>query len=201
MSVAAQFATPTGEAASTTGSAGGLVLLAVVAALALAALDTLTGIDVLGWLPSLGGSLGSSGAASDSDSGIIGSTLAFATSTPMLLLAGVATLLVLILSGAFDLAEGTGLQLVVALELIATFLVLRALGEYRFRLFALTAGATVVISLSALGEPVIGTIVNSNVGPIVAVGTIALLWRLLGGDGGGPQRIVVRGQVEDGDGQ
>ncbi|MFC7077861.1 hypothetical protein [Haloarcula halophila] len=196
MSVAAQFATPTGSGASTTGSAGGLVLVAVVAALALAALDTFTRVDVLGFLPSFGGS-----SSTASDGGFIASTLAFLTSTPVLLLTGVATLLVLILSGAFALPEGTGLQLVIALELVATYLILQALDQYSFRLFALVGTATVVIGLSALGEPVIGTVVNSNVGPIVAVGTIALLWRALGSDDDGQRRIVVRGQVEDGDDQ
>lgn len=200
MSTLAQFATPTGTSASTTGSAGGLVLVAVVAALALAAIDTWTGIDVLGWLPSFGGSLDSSSTSGSGDSGLIGSTLAFLTSTPILLLAGVTTLLVLILSGAFALPEGTGLQLVIALELVATYLILQALGQYSFRLFALVGTATVVLGLSALGEPVIGSIVNSNVGPIVAVGTIALLWRLLGSDDG-QRRIVVRAQSEDGDEQ
>lgn len=180
------FPEPTG------GGTSPLAILTVVAAVGYV-VQTRTSVDLLGLVPSGGGAGGSSsGGSGGDDTG--GGVLGFVTSINGLAIGALTLLSALIIGGALDVPEGTGVPFVVALELIAAGLILDELGGLSPRLFVAVVAATTVLGLSALGEPVVGTIVNSPVGVFAVLGTIALLWRALGDR---TRRIVVRGEVED----
>jgi len=111
-----------------------------------------------------------------------------------LLLAVVVFVLALMLAGALGVPAGVGVQLVVALELLAVYLLLHELDAYSFPFFAAVGAATTILGLSATGEPVIASILNSEVGVILVLGGLYLGYRWLKqrDSGGGSQTIVVR---------
>lgn len=168
-----------------------LVVLVVVGALAV---QRYTDVDLRAWLPT-GGTSQQAGQTPD---GRLGGLLDFATSTNGILLAGVLLLGAMVLGGVLGLPPGTGVQLVVALELLALYLVLRELDAYSFPLFVTVAAITTMLALSALGEPIIGGVLNSEVGVILVLGLLGLGWRWLSQRGDDQQRIIVR--ADDGSG-
>ena len=108
-----------------------------------------------------------------------------------LLLGAVALGLAVLLSGG-NIA--TRVPLVVGLILLGTYAILRRLGEYHALTFALLAAVEVVIALSALGEPVLGAVFNSESAPIVVLVVGALAWRVLSiyqSDDPAPEQRVV----------
>ncbi|WP_254841130.1 hypothetical protein [Natronomonas marina] len=117
-----------------------------------------------------------------------------------ILIAGLLFIVALILGGVLGVPEGTGVQLVVALELLALYLLLHELDSYSFPAFVAIGAVTTVIALSATGEPVIASILNSNVGVILVVGSLYLLYRWLRQRGDDNQTIVVRGRRGGGGG-
>lgn len=105
----------------------------------------------------------------------------------------------LVLGGFLGLPDGSGVQLVVALELLALYLVLRELGAYSFRKFVAVGAITTVLALSALGEPIIASLLNSQPGVILVLGVLYLGWRWLKqrrDSGGGGQTIDI--ETKDG---
>lgn len=103
------------------------------------------------------------------------------------------------LGGFLGLPDGSGVQLVVALELLALYLVLRELGAYSFRKFVAVGAITTVLALSALGEPIIASLLNSQPGVILVLGVLYLGWRWLKqrrDSGGGGQTIDI--ETKDG---
>jgi len=96
-----------------------------------------------------------------------------------ILIAGLLFIIALILGGALGVPAGTGVQLVVALELLAVYLLLHELDAYSFGGFVAIGAVTTVVALSATGEPVISSILNSGPGVILVLGVLALGWRRL----------------------
>jgi hypothetical protein len=94
------------------------------------------------------------------------------------LLVGAAAIGLAVLFAAGD--PRARVPLVVGLVLVGTFAILRDIGEYDPITFAMLAGVEVIIALSALGEPVIGSIANSDTGPLVVLVVGAIAWRLIG---------------------
>jgi threonine/homoserine/homoserine lactone efflux protein len=74
---------------------------------------------------------------------------------------------VAILIGSGDIRSRV--PLVIGLVLLATYALLRELDQYDPILFAMLAFVEVVIGLSALGEAVIGQVVNSPTGAIIVL--------------------------------
>jgi len=105
---------------------------------------------------------------------------------------GVAGRVVGVLTDPVVLAAG----MLVALELLAVYFVLRELDAYSFPLFAVVAGVTTVLALSSLGEPIIASILNSEVGVILVIGALYLGYRWLRQRAEDSQTIVV--QAEEG---
>lgn len=117
-----------------------------------------------------------------------------------ILIAALLMVAALILGGALGVPQGTGVQLVVALELLAVYLLLHELDAYNFPLFAVVGAATTIVALSATGEPVIASILNSNVGVILVIGVLYLLWRWLRQRDRERPRIVLRRDDDSGGG-
>jgi hypothetical protein len=117
-----------------------------------------------------------------------------------LLLAGVVFVLALMLAGSLGVPAGVGVQVVVALELLAVYLLLHELDAYSFPFFAAVGAATTLLGLSATGEPVIASILNSEVGVIAVLGGLYLGYRWLKQRESGGRTIVVRGRRQDGGG-
>jgi hypothetical protein len=117
-----------------------------------------------------------------------------------LLLAGVVFVLALMLAGALGVPAGVGVQVVVALELLAVYLLLHELDAYSFPFFAAVGAATTLLGLSATGEPVIASILNSEVGVIAVLGGLYLGYRWLKQRESGGRTIVVQGRRRDGGG-
>jgi hypothetical protein len=117
-----------------------------------------------------------------------------------LLLAGVVFVLALMLAGALGVPAGVGVQVVVALELLAVYLLLHELDAYSFPFFAAVGAATTLLGLSATGEPVIASILNSEVGVIAVLGGLYLGYRWLKQRDSDGRTIVVRGRRRDGGG-
>jgi hypothetical protein len=115
-----------------------------------------------------------------------------------LLLAGVVFVLALMLAGALGVPAGVGVQVVVALELLAVYLLLHELDAYSFPFFAAVGAATTLLGLSATGEPVIASILNSEVGVIAVLGGLYLGYRYLKNRNSGGRTIVVRGRRKGG---
>jgi hypothetical protein len=178
---------------ATGGGTSPLAILTVVAAIGYV-VQTRTAIDLLGLVPSLGGSGGGSGGSSSSGSGGL---LGFVVSINGLAIGVLTLLTAFVVGGMVDLPRGTGVAVVVTLILVATALILDELGGLSPRLFLAVVAATVLIALSATGEPIVGAVVNSPVGPLAVIGAIALGWRWLGQDR--TRNIIVRGEVEDDD--
>lgn len=180
----------------TTSLLGWLVVIVVVGWVVTRVLD----IDVLGALPVIGDSSGGGGGGSTGGLGL-GGTLAgvrsFATSTTGLLIIGASVVSGLVLTGAIQLPAGTGVQFVVLLELFAFYLGLQWFDAYSFPLFALVSGVVTVLALSALGEPVLSTVVNSRAFPIIVVigGYLAVQWVRDATESDRP-RIVLEGREE-----
>lgn len=150
-------------------SGGGASTLSIIVVLgvALYAIDEWV-VDLTRFLPSLGG---------QSKSGSGGGLLGMLPDLNGLLLGVVGLALAFVLAG-FGPA-GSTVPLVVALNLLAAYLLLREFDAYDPVLFAIVSASTVVIALSALGEPVIGTVVNSDVGPILVIGGLYLTWKAI----------------------
>lgn len=143
-----------------------------------------------------GGGNGTAGDVADTAGGAAGRVVSVLTD-PVVLAAGMLVALVLVLSGAVPLPAGVSVQGVVALELLAVFFVLRELDAYSFPLFAVVAGVITVLALSSLGEPIIGSVLNSEVGVILVIGALYLGYRWLRQRGDDNQTIVV--QAEEGE--
>jgi hypothetical protein len=130
--------------------------------------------------------------SSSSDDGLLSRLL----TVNGIVLSAVAFTLALLLGGALGVPDGLGVQVVVALELLALYLLLHELDAYSFPFFAAVGAITTVLGLSALGEPVIASILNSEVGVILVLGALYLGYRWLkqrnSGGGDGEQTIVVR---------
>ena len=171
--------------------------IAVVAVLAVVAYAVTRWTDVRLWPPGRGsaGGNGSAGGVADTAGGAAGRVVGVLTD-PVVLAAGMLVALVLVLSGAVPLPPGVSVQGVVALELLAVYFVLRELDAYSFPLFAVVAGVTTVLALSSLGEPIIASILNSEVGVILVIGALYLGYRWLRQRGDDNQTIVV--QAEEG---
>lgn len=187
---------PPDTVGQTAGGATSTVGLIVVLAVGLYLLDRYTGLSLAGLWPfggDGGGSGGGGGGLADGD-GLLSQLTGFATSLNGILVGGLALLAALIIGGALSLPPGAGVPFIVAIELVATYLILRELDAYSFPTFALVAGTTTVLALSALGEPIIGTIVNSQVGVIVVIGVLYLGYRALQAyRKGQTTKIIVRG--------
>jgi hypothetical protein len=117
-----------------------------------------------------------------------------------LVLAGVVFVLALMLAGALGVPAGVGVQVVVALELLAVYLLLHELDAYSFPFFVAVGAATTLLGLSATGEPVIASILNSEVGVILVLGGLYLGYRWLKQRDSGGRTIVVRGRRRGGGG-
>jgi hypothetical protein len=142
-----------------------------------------------------GGGNGTAGGVADTAGGAAGRVVGVLTD-PVVLAAGMLVALVLVLSGTVPLPAGVSVQGVVALELLAVYFVLRELEAYSFPLFAVVAGVITVLALSSLGEPIIGSVLNSEVGVILVIGALYLGYRWLRQRGNDNQTIVV--QAEEG---
>lgn len=118
-----------------------------------------------------------------------------------LVIAGVSVLLFLVFTGALGLPSSIRVQLAAGLVLLGSYLTLRGLGAYSFRMFLVVGVGVVILGLSALGEPIIGGLARSPVFPIVALGGLYLAYKAIqkyrGGGGGGTKYVVVK----RGDGQ
>lgn len=134
---------------------------------------------------------GAASGAVDTDSIFAG-----ATSVNGLLVAGLAILAALTFGGVLGVGRAVALQLTAALSLASFALLLREFDAFDIRLFGIVAVGTVLIALSASGEPIIGAVVNSPAGPVLAIGGLYLGYRWLTSDDG--KRIVVEGSVRQG---
>lgn len=169
--------------------------IAVVAVLAVLAYALTRWTSVRLWPLGGGDGNGSAGGIADTAGGAAGRVVGVLTD-PVVLAAGMLIALVLVISGAVPLPAGVSVQGVVALELLAVYFVLRELDAYSFPLFAVVAGVTTVLALSALGEPIIASVLNSEVGVILVIGALYLGYRWLRQRGDDSQTIVV--QAEEG---
>lgn len=193
-SIAAQSATP---------DAGGVSPVTYVLVLggAIALVQRFTAVDLFGWVPSFGGA---SGGSSNNGASVVpqlpgaGGGSGFGLTRPRTLMivifGGVA---VAIMIGAAGLPTGARVPVAATLTLLSTFLALRALGSYSFSTFALVGVTVLLLGLSALGEPLIGALVNSRVFPILAIGGLYLGYKAvqrIGNDE--PRRVYIRRREE-----
>lgn len=151
-----------------------------------------TDVDLFGWVPSFGGGGGGSSIpmipGSRGDPG-------FGLGRPRtIIIAIIGSLAAAIFAGVVGLPAGARVPIAATLTLTATYLSLRGLGSYSFSVFALVGGAVVVLGLSALGEPLIGALVNSRVFPIIAIGGLYLGYRAVQkiGSNEQPRRVYIR---------
>lgn len=78
-----------------------------------------------------------------------------------------------------SLPHGSAVQLLVVMELVAVYLVLREFGAFSVPIYMIVTVATVVVALSALGEPVIASLSMSPVFPILAIGALYLGYKAI----------------------
>jgi hypothetical protein len=152
------------------GTQVGVVLL--IAAVAIVIIEAVFGVEITGRLA--GGAKRVIGLVpfvgdSDGDSG----DPMFSTRT--LLAVGFAVAVLAVASGRIiSLPEGGNVQILVVMELIAVYLVLREFDAFSVPVYMIVTVATVVVALSALGEPIIASLSMSPVFPILAVGLLYL---------------------------
>lgn len=132
--------------------------------------------------------LGDSSNSSSSGEGMLGGLV----SANGILIAGLLFVAALIIGGALGVPAGTGVQLVVALELLAVYLLLHELDSYTFEGFVALGAITTLVALSATGEPVIASILNSGPGVLLVIGVLYLLYRRLKQREKSRPKIVVR---------
>lgn len=191
--------------APSTGSTSPFTVIAVIA-ITIAFAQWQGYVDLLGWLPFGGGGGGTSGSSRSAssgggseDAGLFASIGAALTSPSALLLAGLGILGVLIVGGAVGgLGEGATVQLVILIELTSAAVLLNYLDALNTGTFAVVGGATVVIGLSAMGEPVFQTLVGSDVFPLLVLGAFYLLYREITDDDSRTQKLIVRAEGENG---
>lgn len=166
------------------------ILILLIIGVALYAVDRWV-VDLGQYLPSLGGG---------SSSGGMG--IPFVSSN-RLLIGALAIVLALVAVGPLGLPAGSSVPLIVALNLLGAYLVLRELGAYDPMLFVIIAATTVVIALSALGEPVIGALANSEVAPILTIGVLYLGYRAIKAwsKANQPPKVVLDDDEVDGGGR
>lgn len=108
-------------------------------------------------------------------SGNGGGVMGFFSSGNGLVITSVVVFTLLFAGGLLDLPEGANLQIIVAIELVGVFAVLRELDiENTMEVFVIIAVVTILLGLSAMGEPVIGAIAQSDVFPLLAIGGLGL---------------------------
>lgn len=78
-----------------------------------------------------------------------------------------------------SLPHGSAVQLLVVLELVAVYLVLREFDAFSVPVYMIVTVSTVVVALSALGEPVIASLSMSPVFPILAIGALYLGYKAI----------------------
>lgn len=192
--VAALVASSTTAAAQTTpassdgGSGSSILAFLLVGALSLYALHRFSNVDVLGMLPFIGGSSGGSSVGGGwlDDTG------------NALLFVGVALLTALTVGSALGAAPALGVQMIVGLELLATYLILRELNAYSFKLFVVVAAAVVMLAFAAVGEPVFGYIATSDMFPLIVLAVLYMGYK--GVKGLNQKRQIVISADTDGDG-
>lgn len=184
-------AIPTGNTAPSPFS---LLILAVGG---LALIQFGTDYDLRDYVPSIGLSGsggGSTSGGSDGGEGVLG----FLMSLNGVAVGGLTLLSALIVGGVIDAPAGLGVPFVVALELAALLVIL---GEYdairgNLALIGLVVLATVVLGLSALGEPVIGGVFQGPTGVLLVIGGLYLANKALDVWGKSKRTVVrVRGRV------
>lgn len=117
--------------------------------------------------------------SSSNSGGSKGGVVSRVVSLPRLAIAGLLVVAALVLGGALGVPEGMGVQLVVMLELLAVYLFLHELDAYTFEGFVLVGALTTVIALSATGEPVLASLLNSGPGVILVLGVLYLGYKRL----------------------
>jgi hypothetical protein len=176
-------------ATDATPSAASPVTYVVLAVVAGWLIQTQTGVDLLGPLRGLRASddVGGSFPGASDDPGL---GLTRPRTVAIVALGGFA---VAVMVGALGLSASVQVPLAAVAVLLATYLTLRGLGSYSFRLFAVVAGGVVLLGLSALGEPLIGAIVNSRVFPILAIGGLYLAYKAVQNLGSDQrERVIIR---------
>lgn len=156
-----------------------------------------TDTDLLGWIPTVGSSSGGDANPVQRLPGA-GSGPGFGLTRPRTLMIAIfGSLAVAIMAGAAGLPSEARVPVAATLTLTATYLALRALGSYSFSVFAFVGASVLILGLSALGEPLIGAIVNSRVFPVIAIGGLYLGYKAvqqLGNDE--PRRVYIRRRNE-----
>lgn len=203
----------TPAAAQTDGVSGGTTaaLAVFIAVVAVVLVDTFTEMDVTGSITGAAGRVTSAvtnTAASLTPGNPLSDTTSRARDTGSGLnrfftsRTGLLILVLVVIVGAAAAGVGTvertsSLPLFVAVELIAVYLVLQDIDAFSLPVFSLVTAATVILSLSALGEPVIGALAQSPVFPILGVGGLIVAWRAIKAwrnrGGGGTETVVIRG--------
>lgn len=162
-----------------TGTQAGILLLVVAAAVVL--IEALTGIEII--TPVAGGVRRAIGMLplpgfGDNDSG--GGLFADVSMRTALAAAFAVAVLAVASGRIVQLPGGSEVQILVVLELIAVYLVLREFDAFSIPVYMVITVATVVVALSALGEPVMAALTMSPVWPILAVGLLYLGYKAIG---------------------
>lgn len=139
------------------------VAYALIGIGALYAVHRFTNIDLLGLIPSVGG--GGGGSSGGGGGGLLGGG-------NLLILVATALMAALVAGAALGAVPGLGVQLVIGLELLAAYLLLREFGLYSFKAFAVIAVLTAMAGFAALGEPVFGYIATSDVFPLIVIAVL-----------------------------
>lgn len=167
---------------ASSGTQAAIVLF--VLAVAVVGIETLTGVEITGRIagfvkravgmipiPFVG-----NGDSSDSGGGIL-ADVSMRTALAVAFALGVLA----VASGRIvQLPDGGSIQILLVMELIAVYLVLREFDAFSVPVYMIVTVATVVVALSVLGEPVIASLTLSPVFPILAVGLLYLGYKAIG---------------------